>query len=116
MRYTNSRASAAVSKRGKSAIKKIGRWLLGLAASAVTFVGVQSASAAGVVNTPDSFFPIGVWSQPMYTFDKWQSRGINTMFKFESYGNTNTIDQWSAAANQRGLYQIREPRSNPALD
>src|SRR5688572_11682610 len=116
MRYFNSRFATEITKRGKAITKSVRRLVLGIAASAALLATGHSADAAGVVNTPDSFFPVAVWSQPMYTFDKWQSRGINTLFKFESYGNTNTIDQWSAAANSRGLYQIREPRTNPALD
>src|SRR5687767_10518475 len=120
MRYFNSRIAAAVTKRGKAAGKavtqSVRRWVLGLAASAAIFASAQTSDAAGVVNTPSSFFPVAVWSQPIYTFDKWQSRGINTLFKYEPYGGQDTIDEWSAAANSKGLYMIREPRSNPALD
>jgi hypothetical protein len=57
-----------------------------------------------------------VWSQPLYTFDKWQSRGINTVINFEPYGGQNTMDQWSDAANAHGFYQVRAPRANPADD
>jgi len=78
--------------------------------------GVRWARAAGAVSTPDNFFPIGVWSQPAYTFDKWQSRGINTVINYEPYGGQDSIDVWSNAANAHGFYQVRQPRANPADD
>src|SRR2546423_8549658 len=110
MRYISSLEKAAVTKRGCGRLRK---WLLGGIAG--LWVG-SIASAAGVVSTPDSYFPIGVWSQPLYTFDKWQSRGINTVVNFEPYGGQNTIDQWSDAANAHSLYQGRQPPANPAGD
>src|SRR6267142_3657636 len=101
MRYISSLEKAAVTKRGCGKFKQ---WLLGIIAG---LSAANIASAAGVVNTPDSYFPIGVWSQPIYTFDKWQSRGINTVINFEPYGGQNTIDQWSDAANAHSFYQVR---------
>ena len=59
-------------------------------------------------------FVIGAWSQPKGSFDKWQSRGINTMVQYES--SAATIDEWTQAAVDRGLYMIRRPRPNPADD
>src|SRR4051812_46786293 len=109
MRYISSKA--AVTKRGSDTFKK---WLLGTIAG--LSLGSSVAPGAGVVSTPDSYFPIGVWSQPLYTFDKWQARGINTVINFEPYGGQNTIDQWSDASNAHGFYQVRAPRANPADD
>src|SRR2546421_12085192 len=92
MRYISSLDKAVVTKRGCGRLRK---WLLGGIAG--LWVG-SIASAARGVSTPDSYFPIGVWSQPLYTLDKWQSRGINTVVNFEPYGGENTIAQWAGVA------------------
>jgi len=52
---------------------------------------------------------LGVYSQTTSMFDTWQDRGINTLFETNEGAN---VDQWSAAAEQRGLYMIRHPSSN----
>ncbi|HEV8291556.1 MAG TPA: beta-galactosidase, partial [Tepidisphaeraceae bacterium] len=62
------------------------------------------------------FFIIGVWSQPTYNFDKWKRRGINTLMKYEGLSGSVSLDNWIAAANSKGFYQIREERDDPALD
>ncbi len=62
------------------------------------------------------FFIIGVWSQPTYNFDKWKKRGINTLLKYEGLSGSVSLDNWIAAANSKGLYQIREERDDPSLD
>src|SRR5882724_2296708 len=117
MRYTGFFEKAELVKRGcDKKTTKARRWIAGAAVGAVLIVGAGSAGAAGVVNTPDSFFPIGVWSQPAYTFDKWQSRGINTVINYEPYGGQDSIDVWSNAANAHSFYQVRQPRVNPADD
>jgi len=59
-------------------------------------------------------FPIGVWTQPVASFDKWKSRGVNTLIEYQ--GDGATIEQWSQAARDRGMFYIRRPLSNPALD
>jgi hypothetical protein len=78
----------------------------------------QSASAAGAVTTPDDFYPIAVWSQPIVNFDRWKARGVNTLMKYEPYGGApgNDIDSWAKAAAARSLYQIRQAKANPADD
>src|ERR1051325_6175086 len=116
MRYTGSLEKTDLAKRGCDNQLNVTMWLAGAAASVALFVGANSASAAGAVSTPDSFFPIGVWSQPLNTFDKWQSRGINTVINFEPYGGVDSIDAWSNAANAHSFYQVRQPRANPADD
>ena len=63
---------------------------------------------------PPDFFSIGVWSPIMSSFDKWKARGINTLVQYESA--SATIDQWTQAAVDRGMYMIRRPRPNPADD
>jgi len=104
---------AALNER---ADKSAARALAGAVAGVAMIAGARWASAAGAVSTPDSYFPIGVWSQPAYTFDKWQSRGINTVINYEPYGGQDSIDVWSNAANAHGFYQVRTPRANPADD
>jgi hypothetical protein len=117
MRYISSLEKADVTKRGSDRIEtKVRRWLAGAIGGVAMLVGGNWARAAGAVNTPDSYFPIGVWSQPLNTFDKWQSRGINTVINYEPYGGVDSIDAWSNAANAHGFYQIRQPRTNPAAD
>jgi hypothetical protein len=69
----------------------------------------------------DDFFPIGVFAQPVPSFDKWKSRGINTLFQYEPQANaqgipTATMEQWSKAAADKGLYYTRLPGANPAND
>ena len=63
-----------------------------------------------------TFFPIGAFLQPTYTFSDWKARGVNTMVGFESYGDATTLEQWTQVANDRGLKYMREPLANPALD
>jgi hypothetical protein len=49
---------------------------------------------------------IGVYSQPISSFSTWQQRGVNTLFRWETQGNTITVDAYFAAANTAGLYVI----------
>ncbi len=63
-----------------------------------------------------TFFPIGAFLQPTYTFSDWKARGVNTMVGFESYGEATSLEQWTQVANDRGLKYMREPLANPALD
>jgi hypothetical protein len=65
---------------------------------------------------PPSFFPIGVFGMPTWAFDTWKQRGANTVVGFDSFGGINTMDEWTQAAVDRGLYMIREPRANIAAD
>jgi hypothetical protein len=53
-------------------------------------------------------------AQPKKDFDKWKSRGINTMVMYE--GHAATVDEWTQAAAERQLWMIRRPRPNPADD
>src|SRR5215208_2204697 len=121
MRYQGYLEKSEQAKRGSdnqrnARQRSLSRGLAGAAASAALLLGIDSVNAAGAVNVPDSFFPIGVWSQPINTFDKWQSRGINTVINYEPYGGQDSIDAWSNAANAHNFYQVRQPRANPAND
>jgi hypothetical protein len=116
MRYQGYLEKSEQAKRGSDKQRNAGKWLAGAAASAALLLGIHSVNAAGAVSVPDSVFPIGVWSQPVNTFDKWQSRGINTVINYEPYGGQDSIDVWSNAANAHNFYQVRQPRANPAND
>lgn len=58
-------------------------------------------------------FPIGVFSQPQESFEKWKSRGINTILETPQGHDPNA---WDKAARSAGLYVIRRPLSNPRDD
>jgi hypothetical protein len=69
----------------------------------------------------DDYFPIGVHGQPKSSFDKWKSRGINTLFQYEGENNgqgvpTVSMKLWSDTAASKGLYYVRAPSANPADD
>lgn len=63
-----------------------------------------------------TFFIIAAWSQPTYNFDKWKSRGINTLVKYEGLSGTVSLDEWNRQAKARGFYMIREWREDPRDD
>lgn len=49
--------------------------------------------------------PIGpmVWSQPVYSFDKWKARGIENLFRWEDEGGATSLDAFCAALKAKGL-------------
>lgn len=65
-----------------------------------------------------TFFPIGVDYQPSSGFAKWKERGINTVIRqpapWEPYAES--IETWTARANQLDLKMIRDARPDPADD
>jgi hypothetical protein len=89
---------------------------------AAALLGLAAATSPARAQLPsEDFFPIGVFAQPVNSFDKWKSRGINTLFQYEPQNNsqgvpTATMKQWSDAAASRGLYYARLPSDNPAND
>lgn len=83
-------------------------------------VGVSPILTRGQVPN-DSYFPIGVHGQPLSSFDKWKSRGVNTLFQYEGENNaqgvpTVSMKLWSDTAASKGLYYVRAPSANPADD
>src|SRR5689334_10954868 len=83
-------------------------------------LGCYGGLASAQVPSSD-YFPIGVHGQPKSSFDKWKSRGINTLFQYEGENNaqgvpTVTMSDWSATAASKGLYYVRAPSANPAND
>jgi len=92
-----------------------------LATLTATSVGDPAESDSVTVTpsqpaAPPSVFPIGVWSQPTYTFSTWQARGANTLVNYESLGGSVSMAQWVAAAQADGFYEIRQPSSTPGVD
>lgn len=61
----------------------------------------------------DGFFPIGVFSQPVESFSKWKSRGINTLLEVPPRHDPAA---WDQAARQAGFRVIRRPLARPQDD
>lgn len=87
---------------------------------------VADAGAAPLTGMPDTYFPIGVFYQPANaygttSFTQWKARGVNTLVGWEQQGTdaqgnpTVSIDQWSQAATNAGLYMMRQPRDGAAI-
>lgn len=61
----------------------------------------------------DGFFPIGVFSQPVESFEKWKQRGIDTLLEVPM--NHDPV-AWDRAARAGGFRIIRRPAANPQDD
>ena len=59
-------------------------------------------------NVPPNFI-IGVFSQPISSFAKWKSRGINTLVSHEPEGGRIRKADWEAAAEAAGLWFMDYP-------
>jgi hypothetical protein len=79
-------------------------------------VTVTVATKADDRPVPSDVFPIGAWTQPVSSFDKWKGRGVNTLVGYQ--GDGATMEQWSQAARDRGMYYIRDalPKDRRYLD
>jgi hypothetical protein len=80
--------------------------------SASSATDTSRTDFADITNRPSpaagpDFFVIGAWSQPKGSMAKWKARGINTMVQYES--SQATIQEWTQAAVDNGLYMIRRP-------
>jgi hypothetical protein len=109
-----SRTNESILAKGEKTPSRLGFVVTGLLFLALS-------SAAGAQLPGDDFFPIGVHSQPRSSFDKWKSRGVNTLFQYEAENNSQgvpqvSIQQWSQTAASKGLYYVRLPSANPADD
>ena len=94
------------------------KFVLATAAAAALWVGAPAARAQ---LPSQDFFPIGVHAQPRNSFDKWKSRGVNTLFQYEGEYNSQGVPSvslraWSDLAASKGLYYVRQPSPNPADD
>jgi hypothetical protein len=63
---------------------------------------------------PPSFI-IGVFSQPVSSFAKWKSRGINTLVLSEPEGGRVAKADWEAAAVSAGLFFMDYPSDEDAI-
>lgn len=61
----------------------------------------------------DGFFPIGVFSQPVESFEKWKQRGIDTLLEVPM---NHDPAAWDRAARSGGFRIIRRPAANPQDD
>ncbi len=61
----------------------------------------------------DGFFPIGVFGQPAYTMEGWQSVGCNTMLGTPQGEN---LGAWDDEAQRLGMMMIRAPVGAPSED
>src|SRR5258706_6417705 len=87
---------------------------------AALFVGGLPIAVCAQVPSPD-YFPIGVHGQPKSSFDKWQSRGGNTLFQYKGENNslgvpTASMKLWSDTAASKGLFYVPAPSPNPPRD
>ena len=61
-------------------------------------------------------FLIGVYMQPIESFDTWKARGINTLVGYESRSGRVSNKQWSEAAAGKGFYYVRRPPEHASRD
>ena len=62
-----------------------------------------------------SNFLIGVFSQPISSFQKWKSRGINALVSHEPEGGRIKKADWEAAATAAGFWFMNYPSDDDAI-
>jgi hypothetical protein len=89
--------------------------LLGIPAAILAGAG-PAAGQALFSDQPD-VFPIGVWQQPSFNFDKWQARGVNTLVEVPGGHDTETAywADWVTQAKARSFNIIRQPDPTVSL-
>lgn len=93
----------------------------GCAGSSSSGAEARQPDLPGAIPSPDAgeglflegFFPIGVFSQPVESFERWQSRGINTILEVPQ---NHDPAAWDRAAQAAGLRIIRRPLADPRSD
>jgi hypothetical protein len=94
-------------------MRKLGLgWIV--VSSIATALASCSAMAAGPTAPPEGFFPIGVAGLDPNQFATWKRLGANTVVGNITPGAWQ--DFWNDTAVRDGLWQIRNPRFNPAQD
>src|SRR5438045_7943554 len=58
---------------------------------------------------------IGVFAQPISSFAKWKSRGINTLVSHEPEGGRIKKADWEAAAAAAGFWFMDYPSDDDAI-
>ena len=94
-------------------LKRRARAALVAAVGACSLFSAAQPADAGAVDPGEDFFPIAVWQQPTNSFNKWKSRGVNTLMGVPM---GNDADAWATSAINNNLYQIRQPRLDISLD
>jgi len=61
-------------------------------------------------------FIIGVWYQPMSSFQVWKARAVNTLVGYESESNHVSVEDWTGTAALNELFMITEPRAHVPND
>ena len=103
-----------------------GKWTVAIAAAPLLWLSGSDVRADPLVPAlGDSYFPIGVFYQPANalattSFLGWKGRGVNTLIGWETQGWPSgggvSIQNYTTAAANAGLYLIREPSSDPTQD
>ena len=63
-------------------------------------------------------FIVGVFQQPVGSFDSWRTRGINTLVGYEAESGSRRISNhdWTEAAAAKGFYYFKQPSEDLAAD
>jgi hypothetical protein len=124
-RWARLEAGPRTENRGESKKQRgerLSAWQAGGAALLLSSLLLATrASPAPLTNMPQDYFPLGVFYQPAVaqgttSFAGWKGRGINTLIGYENQNQTVSIDDYTAAAANAGLYLIRQPRDDPSQD
>lgn len=78
--------------------------------------GSTTAGTPSTERSGPSFFVIGVFDQPSYSFSKWAGRGVNTIVDYDSLSGTVPFSTWHSALVANHLYAIRQPVGNLVQD
>lgn len=78
-------------------------------------LGFASFARGAPITGDPNFFPIGIFQQPVVYMDRWKARGVNTLVGADLEGY-RTIEYWNSQAEAKGMYQIRQPLTDPKVD
>ena len=84
-----------------------------IASIAITRFATAADAPAKPAVDPGPNFLIGVWYQPLSSFDKWKARGVNTLVGYPENSENISREQWLAAAKKAGFYYIAKPTEDP---
>lgn len=82
----------------------------------IVLVCLLFCSVASAQTTRPATIIVGVFSQPISSFDKWSGRGVNTLVAAESEGGRVNLEAWATAAASKGFKTIRQPSTRPGFD
>lgn len=100
------------------------RWITGVLVAIV--LAISSSAQPRPLPTPKRpstpppgpAFIIGVFQQPVSSFDTWRIRGINTLVGYEAEKNSKNISNhdWTEAAAAKNFYFIKQRSDNAQAD